>query len=127
MSRSKKFLLYLMIVFYFLAGVNHFYNPDFYMPIMPPYLPWHLFLIYFSGVMEILFALLLIPVRIRRVGAICIIILLILIFPANIQMTINNWHVSGLPFWISLIRLPIQIILIWWAALFARKNTTRTV
>ncbi len=114
-----------MVVFYFLAGVNHFFNPDFYMPIMPPYLPWHLFFIHFTGAMEILFSLLLIFPKTRRIGAFLIIILLIIIFPANIQMTINHWNDTGLYFWISVIRLPIQLLLIWWAYIYTEKNVMK--
>ena len=35
------------------AGVMHFVTPDFYLAIMPDYLPWHLGLVYLSGVAEI--------------------------------------------------------------------------
>lgn len=34
------------------AGANHFRIPDFYTSIMPAYLPWHLALVYLSGLAE---------------------------------------------------------------------------
>jgi uncharacterized membrane protein len=34
----KKLLLVVMILFYLLAGINHFVNPEFYYPLIPPYL-----------------------------------------------------------------------------------------
>ena len=40
------------VIFVF-AGVNHFLNPDFYVRIVPPYLPWHVELVYASGACEI--------------------------------------------------------------------------
>ena len=49
----KIILKYLLCVFFVMAGINHFINADFYLSIMPPYLPWHLFLVYLSGFFEI--------------------------------------------------------------------------
>jgi hypothetical protein len=43
-------LKYLLAVFFVFAGANHFRNPDFYLAMMPPYLPWHVPLVYLSGV-----------------------------------------------------------------------------
>ena len=44
------------------AGANHFINPDFYLRMMPAYLPWHSALVAISGVAEIaLGAMLLVP------------------------------------------------------------------
>ena len=45
MSRAKRFLLR--------AGANHFLHTPFYVSIMPPYLPWHLALVYTGGIAEI--------------------------------------------------------------------------
>ena len=113
-----------MSAFYILAGINHLINPSFYLPIMPPYLPWHLKLIYVSGVFEIIFGLLLIPKSTRRVAAWLLIALLIAVFPANIQMTINYFRESNPDLWISIVRLPIQIILIRWAWVYTRRDLT---
>jgi len=43
-----------MSLFYIFAGAQHFANTDWYMKIMPPYLPYHKELIYLSGVIEII-------------------------------------------------------------------------
>ena len=50
----------LMSAFYIQIGIKHFTDPDWFMPIMPPFLPYHLELIYVSGGFEILFGLMLI-------------------------------------------------------------------
>lgn len=112
-----------MSAFYILAGANHFLNPAFYEPIMPPYLPYHLALIYISGVAESMIGIFLIPKSTRRIAAWLLIILLIIIFPANIQMTINYWKESNPDMWISIVRLPIQFILIWWAWVYTKKQS----
>jgi uncharacterized membrane protein len=51
--KLKDILRYLLAAFFGLAGFNHFINPAFYLKIMPPYLPWHLPLVYLSGFLEI--------------------------------------------------------------------------
>ncbi len=89
---------------------------------MPPWLPWHNELIFISGVFEILFALLLILPSTRRVGALCTILLLIAIFPANIQMLLNYIHENNPLLWVAILRLPLQVVLILWAYSFTKKN-----
>ena len=110
-----------MALLYIAAGINHFLNPDIYLNIMPPYLPQPNLLVYISGLLEILLGLLLLPRLTRRVAAWGIILLLIAVFPANIQMAINYGQTNHLGLWISLLRLPLQIVLIWWAWTFTRS------
>ncbi len=110
-----------MAVFYVGAGINHFIVPDYYMAIMPPYIPWHLQVVYFTGACEIIIGLLLIPKTSRRVTAWILIALLIAIFPANIQMTINYANEGNPGLWYSILRLPVQLLLIWWAWIYTKK------
>ena len=117
----KKAGLYLQTVFYCLAGINHFCHPALYMQIMPPWLPWPQFSIYFSGFCEIAFGLLLIPGPTRKAAAWLIIVLLIFIFPANIQMLLNSLHTHRSDSWLSMVRLPLQILLICWAYRYAKN------
>lgn len=118
MSLTKRILLYLMAAFYVFAGVNHFLNPGFYLPMMPAYVPWHLELVYLSGVAEIVCGLgLLVPIT-RPLAAWATILLLIAVFPANLHIALNNIPIGGrsegLGLW-NWPRLPIQGLLIWWA------------
>ncbi|MEO7924962.1 MAG: DoxX family protein [Chitinophagaceae bacterium] len=115
--------LYSMAAFYVIAGINHFVNPGFYKKIMPPWLPWHHGLIYASGAGEILLALLLIPSQTRKLAAGCIIVLLIVVFPANVQMMLNYRAVQHPLLWVAILRLPLQLVLIWWAYQFTRRKS----
>lgn len=115
---QRVLFLYIMISLYVIAGINHFLNPEFYNKIIPPWLKWHLTLIYISGCCEILFGVILIFSRTRVFGAWCIVFLLIAIFPANIQMLINYIHQNHPQLWLAIIRLPIQVFLIWWAYIY---------
>ena len=112
-----------MVLLYVAAGINHFANTKMYMKLMPSYIPWHLQMVYISGVCEILFALLLIPFASRRLAAWLIIVLLIAIFPANIQMAVDAWHDNQLQRWATIFRLPLQFVLIWWAYVFTKPVT----
>lgn len=116
----KLFFLCLMALAYVAAGAYHFINPMFYKKIMPPWLPAHHTLIYISGVCEVVLGIMLIPEATRQIGAWGIIVLLIAVFPANIQMMINFWNRNNPYLWIAIARLPLQAVLIWWAWLYTR-------
>lgn len=111
----KEISVYVMALVYVVAGINHFVHPRFYLKIMPPLLPYPAALVNISGVCEILFALLLLPVATRHVGAELIIFLLVAVFPANIYMAINWRRKHYRRLWIAYLRLPLQLVLIWWA------------
>jgi uncharacterized membrane protein len=110
-----------MALLYVAAGIYHFVNPKMYMKIMPPYLPYHLPLVYISGVIEIILGILLIPESTRPVAAWLVIAMLIAIFPANIQMAVKFWQKSSPSLWIALLRLPLQFVLIWMAWLYTKR------
>lgn len=103
-----------------LAGVNHFIIPDFYLQIMPNYLPFPLALIYLSGLAEFFCGVFLIPTKTRRFGAWLSIALLIAIFPANVQMVFNEFEKGGFMFYVAIARLPFQFLMIWWVYRFTK-------
>jgi uncharacterized membrane protein len=117
--------LYLMACIYFVAGINHFLNPHSYMKIMPSWLPFSEELIFVSGAIEIVCALLLLPSFSRKLAAWSIIVLLIAIFPANIQMSINYYEENNPYFLFTLLRLPLQFLLIWWAYQYTKPAATK--
>ncbi len=123
MSRTKHVLLWIMGIFYILAGLNHFRNVDFYLPMMPPYLPVHRALIYLSGGAEIVLGGAVLVPALRRLAALGIIALLIAIFPANIHIALHNVPLAGttegMGIW-NWVRLPFQGVLIAWAWWYTR-------
>ena len=103
---------------YILAGINHFINPKVYVRIMPPYIPYHKAIVLWSGIVEILLGTgLLFPLT-REISAWGIIVMLIAIFPANIEQVRSKKARMKLPLWLVILRLPLQFILIWWAWLY---------
>lgn len=127
MSTPKRVLLWIMAGFYVLAGVNHFVAPEFYLRIMPDYLPWHLALVYVSGVAEIVLGIAVLIPRLRRLAAWGIIALLVAVFPANVHAAMSEIPLaSGDPFW-NWVRLPFQGLFIVWAWWYTRPDGPRRV
>ena len=121
MRPRKKISMYIMATIYVAAGILHFVKPDTYSSIVPDWLPYPLALVYISGGVEIAGGLMLLPVATRRFGAWLIILLLIAVFPANVQMSVNYYREHNPYFWLTILRLPLQVVLIWWAWKFAKK------
>ncbi len=117
----RKILLWLAVLFFVAAGANHFRDPELYLAMMPPGLPWPEALNYISGVAEILGGLGLLLAPTRRAAGWGLIALLLAVFPANIyvatQGQMAGLDVSPLGLWL---RLPFQAVFIawvWWVAL----------
>lgn len=103
-----------MAAFYLFAGVQHFRQPKFFLRITPPYVPAPEKVNLLVGAIEIILGIgLLIPAT-TSIAAWGVIALLIAVFPANIyhhqKARAKGKHVMG-----TLIRLPIQALLIYWA------------
>lgn len=113
---SKYILAGLLII----AGILHFIKPKFYLKIMPGYLPSHELLVLLSGIAEIVCGALLLFPATQKMGAICTIALLIAVFPANIEMSRKYFVKKKKGFWWTIIRLPVQILMIWWAFKFLK-------
>ncbi|MEJ7768673.1 MAG: DoxX family protein [Chitinophagaceae bacterium] len=119
LPKRPNFSLYLQVMVYAAAGINHFVHPDFYLRIIPPYLPDHSLLNALSGISELLLAVLLLFPFTRNIAVYGLIALLIAFIPAHIYLIqISQCSTPGfcLPLAIAWIRLlPGQFLLIWWA------------
>lgn len=99
--------------FFILAGVMHFITPGFYLAMMPPWLPAHGMLVAVSGVAEILGGVGVMTARWHRAAGIGLLILLLAVFPANIQMLLDA-RAAGEPTGLLWLRLPLQPLFMWW-------------
>ena len=98
------------------AGIAHFVRPQPYIGIMPDWIPAHALMVALSGVGEIAGGVGILVRRSRRAAGIGLIVLLVAVFPANIQMLINGIH-DARPWWYQAalwLRLPLQPLLVWW-------------
>ena len=115
--------LAIVFAWFMFGGIGHFTNADFFVAIMPPYLPWHLEIVYLSGALEILFAAMLIVPKTRQLAGNLLIALTIAVTPANIHMWMNPHLFADVPPLFLTMRLVVQVlllVLIWWSTRDAR-------
>lgn len=119
---KKRISLYVMMVFYLVAGINHFRNPEAYYQLIPPYLGNAATINTVAGIAEILLALLLIVKPARKFACYGIIAMLIAFIPSHIYMLQTGFcpEIAGkiycVPAWLLWIRLLVfQPLLIAWA------------
>ena len=103
-----------LCAFFVLAGLNHFVSPEVYRPIMPPYLPFPDTLILLSGGLEVALGLLIVFPRTRAFAAAGLVLLLVAVFPANLQMALTAERFPLFQSWHLWARLPLQLVLIGW-------------
>lgn len=108
---TSRFVLAILMIF---AGTMHFANPEFFLKIVPPYLPLHRELVLISGVCEILLGVLLLIPKCSLLAAWGIIALLIAVFPANVYLY-QHQEILPASALVHLLRLPLQGIFILWA------------
>lgn len=121
---------WLIGAFFIVAGIAHFVSPSVYLPMMPPWLPWHLPMIYLSGAAEIAGGLGLLVPKLRVAAGWGLIALLFAIFPANLHMLETGLILDGktVPEWVLWVRLPLQFVLMAWiyVAAIAKPGQTKT-
>jgi uncharacterized membrane protein len=118
--RLKHVMKWLLGLLFVAAGVNHFVHPDFYVKIMPPYLPWHHELVALSGIAEVVLGVLVLIPKTTAPAAWGLIALLCAVFPANLHMALNSELFPDLAPAVLWARLPLQGVLIAWAWWFTR-------
>ena len=115
----------LAIMFLF-TGTSHFTSMKYdFAAMIPDPLPNGLWVIYLTGVFEIAGAVGLLIPRTRKLAGICLILLLIAMFSANVNAAINGIPLSGqdpTPLWL---RTPMQLLyigMVWWTSVKAPSN-----
>lgn len=120
MDGFKQVFKYVYGVLFVTIGVMHFASPEFFLRIMPTYLPWHAALVYVSGFFEIAGGIGLMIPRTQRAAAWGLVALLIAVFPANIHLYLHYEEIMpDVSATFHLIRLPFQLVFIalaWWYA-----------
>jgi len=119
----KRLALYLMALLYVAAGIIHFTDPGFYLKIMPDWLPAHQLLLYLSGIAEMMLGLLLLFCRTRLLAAWLIVAMLVVfLLLIHIPMTLDYWQNNTSGLWLTIARIPLQFLLIWWAWQYTRPT-----
>ena len=108
-ERLRRIVRILVVIAMVAVGITHFTNPDPFVRIMPAFLPAKLELVWLSGAIEIGLGLMLLPKPTRRLASYGLVLLFLAVFPANINMAINQVQLnpeSPLPVWAMWARLP---------------------
>ncbi len=113
--RARRLALLALAAFFVVAGANHFVNPDFYLGIMPPYLPAHLELVYLSGFFEMLGGVAVLVPGVRAHAGWGLILLLMAVYPANIHMALHPELFPDIAASVLYARLPLQVLFVAWA------------
>jgi uncharacterized membrane protein len=110
--------LIVIALFFTVGGIAHFIVPEFFMMAMPDYLGYHKELVIISGVFEILGAIGILLPQTRLLAGYGLILLIIAVFPANINMALHPQEYKDLSALFLYVRLPFQFVFIgfvWWA------------
>ena len=112
MKILKLITIILMAYFYISVGIKHFTEPEWFLQIYPPFLPFGLAAVYISGFFEVLFGVLLLIPKTRYHAAWGLIVLLIAVFPANIYLAYTNGAAMDISPELAWGRLPFQVLFI---------------
>ena len=125
MTKFRTPLLYLLSLNLCVAGFMHLISPGFFVAIIPAELPNPEWLNLIAGIAEILIGVYLLEPRTRVLAAWVAIALAIAVFPANVNMLIENIGPegpgSGNPV-VNWVRLPFQAVFMLWAWWFTRAD-----
>lgn len=119
----KKIALWAASLFFLFTGLRHILIPDFYVILMPRFLPVPVFLILLTGILQIFCAIGLLFLKTRRLAANGLMIFLLLSLPVLIYIWVyyDPIPTSEIPSWLKMLSVPIQFALIFWVYLFAQK------
>lgn len=115
---ARMLVLGFVFLWFLLGGIAHFVFTDLEMSIVPPWLPAHRWLVWISGVGELLGAAGLLVPRLRPWAGWWLVLLTIGVTPANIYMWQHADQFPAVPYWALVARLPFQLLLIaaiWWS------------
>ncbi len=118
----KNISLWVLIIGYTFAGINHFWHPGGYISIIPHYIPYPVLMNMLAGIFEVLFALMLVWPRTRHWAVYGIILMLAAFLPVHIDMALNaplklgNLDVTPLGAWLRVALQPVLMLWVWWHA-----------
>ncbi len=112
-----------LVVMFLFTGTSHFTSMKYdFAAMIPDPLPNGLWVIYLTGVFEIAGAIGLLIPQTRRLAGICLVLLLVAMFSANVNAALNEIPLGGqdpTPLWV---RTPMQLLyigMVWWTSIKA--------
>jgi uncharacterized membrane protein len=95
---------------------------------IPAPMPNGLWVIYLTGVLEIAGAIGLLIPRVRRLAGVCLVLLMLVMFSANVNAALNEIPLGGdaaTPLWL---RTPMQVLfigMVWWTSIKGHPEKER--
>lgn len=114
LSWKRRISLWGLGLMFIVQGINHFVSVDFFVRMMPAYLPEPTLLVYLSGLAEVGLGALVLSPRTRRWAGWGLLALLVAVFPANLQMALHPEQWPELPALALYARLPFQLVFAYW-------------
>ena len=112
-----------LVIMFLFTGTSHFTSMKYdFAAMIPDPMPDGLWVIYLTGVFEIAGAIGLLIPQTRRLAGICLVLLLVAMFSANVNAALNEIPLGGqdpTPLWL---RTPMQILyigMVWWTSVKA--------
>lgn len=113
LSFARRIGLGIVFSWFFFGGIGHFVIADFFVSIVPPWVPWPLAAVYVSGVIEIALAIAVLHRPLRPLAGIGLILLTLAVTPANVHMWLHPDLFPEMPPAVLSIRLIVQVALLW--------------
>lgn len=127
LSAVGRLALAIMLMF---TGAAHFFKTEEMVQMIPEFLPNKVWLVYLTGILEILGAVGLVFQRTAQLASIALILFFLVVLPANIIGSIKRVELGGMENGLSYLyfRIPLQLLFICWAYYFGikiNKNASR--
>ena len=110
-----------LVIMFLFTGTSHFTSMKYdFAAMIPAPLPNDLWVIYLTGVLEIVGAIGLLIPRTRKLAGICLVLLLVALFPANVYAALNEIPLRGEAPTPLRLRGPIQLLfigMVWWTSI----------
>jgi uncharacterized membrane protein len=109
-----------LALIYGYAGFVHLRSPQFFLPIVPEWVPKPELVVLVTGACEVAGAIGLMTARLRGFAGIMLALYAVCVYPANIKHAMDGIAIGGssLGLWYHVPRLAFQPVFVWWA-LFA--------
>ncbi len=117
--------LVFVFLWFFIGGLAHFFFTGIEMSILPPWVPWPRETVLVSGAFELIGALGLLWRPTRRAAGWGLFALTLAVTPANVYMLQRADLFPTIPYWVLVLRLPLQVALlalIVWSTAPARRR-----
>lgn len=111
-SRKLALAVGFVAIWFFIGGIAHFVLTETEMRIVPPYVPWPRAAVLVSGAFELLGAAGLLWPRTRRAAAWGLFALTLAVTPAHFYMLHRPDLFEFVPYWVLVLRLPVQVALL---------------